>query len=132
MSYIYDIVSDNYIKSNTCNVTRYICNPMSNTYNVTSSIYNVMSDVCNIMSYICNTTRYICNIMNDICNVSAIFVTSFQENYFICDLADKKGPYVLITISGRHMIFFFMFWAISTVNGTILLIKTHFSYFGAT
>ncbi len=36
-----------------------------------------------------------------------------------------------ITPSGRPVMFF-MFWAISTVNGTLLLIKTHFSYFDAT
>ncbi len=48
----------------------------------------------------------------------------------------RKGPLrvivIRITLSGRPAMFFFMFWAISTVNDIILLIKTHFSYFGAT
>ncbi len=39
---------------------------------------------------------------------------------------------IRITLSGRPVMFFFMFWAILTINGTILLIKTHFSYFGDT
>ncbi len=48
----------------------------------------------------------------------------------------QKGPLrvvvIRITLSGRPAMFLFMFWAISTVNGTILLMKTHFSYFDAT
>ncbi len=50
----------------------------------------------------------------------------------VCNLAYEKGHYVSITLSGRPVMFFFMFWAILTVNGSILLIKTHFLYFPAT